>query len=83
MVEVTDKKQIAVHYFKSWFSVDLLSIAPFDLILTMSSSGGNSNSADFNMLVRVSRISKIYKLIRLMRLVKIFKVLKNKDNLSA
>jgi len=33
MTEITDKKEIAVHYFKTWFSIDLLSIAPFDLIL--------------------------------------------------
>jgi hypothetical protein len=33
MIEIVDKVAIANRYFKTWFIVDILSIAPFDLIL--------------------------------------------------
>lgn len=32
-VTVEDNKTIAIHYLKSWFIFDLLSIFPFDIIM--------------------------------------------------
>ena len=29
---ITDRKKIAIHYIKSWFLIDLLSVIPFDII---------------------------------------------------
>ena len=79
MVEIDDKKIIAVNYLKTWFIIDFFSIVPFDTIIrsvTVGSSGGEEQNV--NTLMRTMKLTKIYKLIRLMRLVKIFKVLKNK-----
>jgi hypothetical protein len=38
-VEVTDLKQIAINYLKSWFFIDCFSIFPFEQVITM----GNFN----------------------------------------
>jgi potassium voltage-gated channel Eag-related subfamily H protein 7 len=81
MSEEYDHKVLARIYLQGWFTIDLLSIIPFDSLLKLwKTQGGPSN---VNVILRVSRFSKIYKLIRLMRLIKIFKVLKNKSNLTA
>ena len=81
MVEIYDHKIIANIYLRSWFTIDLLSIIPFDSLLKLYRT--KKGSSNINVILRVSRFSKIYKLIRLMRLIKIFKVLKNKNNLTA
>ena len=31
---VSDKKRIAIHYFKGWFLIDLLAAVPFDILIT-------------------------------------------------
>lgn len=33
---VTERKQIAIEYFKSWFLIDVLSVIPFDIIFEQS-----------------------------------------------
>ena len=30
---IVDRKIIAIHYLKGWFTIDLLAIVPFDLII--------------------------------------------------
>ena len=67
-LEITYPKMIAANYLKGWFAIDVLSIFPFDLILT-----GNSNA---NALIRVARIGKLYKIVKLFRLFKILKMVK-------
>jgi len=32
---ITDKKRIAIHYFKGWFIIDLLAAIPFDILVPM------------------------------------------------
>ena len=89
MTEVTDRKQIAINYLKTWFFIDLISIFPIDhAIKFFMDDGGQSGQAadhngDLNLLLRMAKMGKIYKLIRLVRLVKLFKILKNRENLTA
>ena len=35
---VSDKKRIAIHYFKGWFLIDLLAAVPFDILITPDST---------------------------------------------
>jgi hypothetical protein len=81
MVEVTDRKKIALEYIKTWFIIDVVAIVPFDEIIRVVAAF--NNASDFNILMRMSKFSKIYKLVRIMRLVKFFALLKNKENLQA
>lgn len=67
-IEITSQKMIAVNYIKGWFTIDILSIFPFDLIMS-----GNSNA---NALIRLARIGKMYKMVKLFRLFKILKLVK-------
>ena len=66
---VTDRKRIAKDYLKGWFTVDLLSIVPFDLMI-------QSQAKNMTSLVRVTRVGKLYKLVKLTRLIRLLKVLK-------
>lgn len=40
---ITNRKMIAIEYFKSWFLIDLLSVIPFDVIFELSLSNDLSN----------------------------------------
>lgn len=42
---IEDRKIIAIGYLKGWFTIDCLSIVPFDLLFSMGSDGG---TADMN-----------------------------------
>ena len=66
---VDDKKEICCNYLKGWFSIDILAIFPFELIL--ENSKGNN-------LIRVARIGKLYKLVKITRLIRLIKVIKQK-----
>mmetsp|Transcript_28158 Transcript_28158/g.42618 ORF Transcript_28158/g.42618 Transcript_28158/m.42618 type:complete len:137 (+) Transcript_28158:594-1004(+) len=64
---IDNRKKIAKIYMKTWFSIDLLAVIPFDLILQAS---GNSELGHFTKL---SRMYKLTKLSRLFRVIKLFK----------
>jgi potassium channel len=53
---VTNRKQIALKYLRSWLLVDFLAIIPISLIL-------NSNK-DYNSLARVARLPRLYRLLK-------------------
>ena len=71
---MTDKKEIARKYLKSWFVMDLLSIFPFDYIL---------DAANINQFARVLRFGKLYKLVRMTRMVRFLKLLKDRNRISS
>ena len=63
---------IAKLYIKSWFTIDLFAIIPFDTLF-----GGNN----LNQMVRITRISKMYKLVKITRLLKILKIFKESNKM--
>ena len=75
--DVIDKRyEIAAKYLKGWFLIDFLAILPFEEIIRMATSSGDTGGS-YNKLVRMSRLSKLYKLIKITRLIRLLKVLKN------
>ena len=68
---IDDRKKIAKQYISGWFTIDILAIVPFDLIM---------NATRTNQLVRFMRIGRLYKLVKLTRLLRVFKMIKNKSN---
>ena len=71
LIEVTDRKKIAYNYLKSWLTIDLISIFPFELIF------GKNLSA----VAKFARIGRLYKLIRMTRLAKLFKLIKTQKTI--
>lgn len=69
---VEDRKEIAKQYLSGWFTIDLLAIMPFDLMIESNSSDGN-NFQDFARIIRLGRMSKLIKMMRLLRILKIVK----------
>jgi voltage-gated potassium channel len=58
---ITDRRQIARHYMKGWFIIDLLATIPFDLLIP----GGAPFST---RLVRTLRLLRLTRVLRVMRL---------------
>jgi hypothetical protein len=71
---VDDRKAIAKHYLKGWFTVDLLPIIPFEIMLTKI-------RYQVNGLVRIARIGRIYRLVKLIRMLRFLKIMKDKSKL--
>lgn len=67
---IDNRKVISCDYLKGWFTVDLVSCLPFDIMFEHSS---------YNKLVRVARISKLYKLVKLTKLLRILKIIKDQN----
>ena len=65
---IDSRKTIAKTYITGWFTIDLLAILPFDLIM---------QGLDMNHLVKLTRISRLYKLFKLAKLIRLFKFFKN------
>jgi len=68
---VYDNKKIAKNYLKGWFTVDVLSLIPYDLILfaveSEESEDGTSSSSAAGSTLRVLRVLRIMKLARILR----------------
>lgn len=63
---IEDRKVIACNYLSSWFTIDLLGIIPFELIL--------KTTYNYGPMARIARLGKLYKLARLAKLLKAFKI---------
>lgn len=73
---VADKKIIAKRYLKFWFWMDLISIVPFDQIISLTSSDGKAGQ-----VAKITRVGKLYKMIRMVRMVKMFRIVKDRKKI--
>jgi hypothetical protein len=93
--ELTDRKEIAKLYLRTWFPIEFLAIMPFDLIFTAALGEPEMcgigkiemkveplTGPNANTLLRIPRILKISRTIRLLRMLKIFKLMRNKKHLQ-
>lgn len=87
--EIVSRSKIAIEYLKSWFAIDLLSIMPFEIIMSIGSGTFNgvcncepSVLAESAMILKASKIGKILKIVRMLRLIKILKLMKNTEQLK-
>ena len=73
----TKYKTIAIHYLKGWFLLDLISLIPFEEIVTFTVFSGNKDT-----LASLAKLLKITRLLRLLKLIRLFKSFdfKNSDN---
>ena len=77
LVLIYDKKVIAKKYLKFWFWLDLLSIIPFDQILSITSDGGD----DYGNVAKFTRVGKLYKMVRMLRMVKMIRLFKDRKKI--
>eukprot|EP00347_Sterkiella_histriomuscorum_P023005 403336321 len=69
---IDDRKVIVKGYLSGWFTLDLLSIIPFDQLFQTGS---------INRLARIARIGKLYKLVRMTKIARILKIVKERKKL--
>jgi hypothetical protein len=66
---VRDRKMIVRHYLRGWFSIDLISILPFDVVAWAMQDGALGKMK----VLRIIRLMRLLKLVRIMRASRIFK----------
>lgn len=71
---ITDRKQIALKYLKSWLIIDVISITPFDLFF----KGNSAVMLDAAKFGRFARLSRMARLLRIARMSKLFRLLKDR-----
>lgn len=74
MKVIVDRKKIAKNYLTGWFTIDLLAIIPFDVIV--------QSQSDMSSMLRVARVGKLYKLVKLTKLIRVLKMVKEKSKFS-
>lgn len=73
----TNHKVIAKLYLKGWFVLDLLTLIPFDELLTFTL--GEENVSNLQIFVTLVKVARLFRLVKLLRLFKSFDF-KNSDN---
>ena len=71
---IEGRSEIACLYLKTWFTIDILAITPFELFIAVGTADKSTNAND---LIRVVRIGKLYKLVKITRLLRLFKIFKS------
>ena len=66
---ITSPSKIRRNYIKSWFSLDLISSVPFDLITNAMQSGGKVS------LLRMARIVRLIRLVKLLRILRASRII--------
>jgi hypothetical protein len=68
---IVDRKVIAIRYLKSWFIFDLIVCFPMQLVLP------NSDSNQYNGLLRLLKLPRLYRVFRIFKMLKVLKNAKN------
>ena len=68
---VKDHRRITLNYLRGWFTIDLLSVLPFDVV-TIMGGFGDSSKVSVTRVVRLIRLLRLLKLARLLRASRIF-----------
>ncbi len=73
-VLIEDRREVAIHYLKSWFFVDLSTSLPLSPVICLCTGG----QGDLN----ASRIIKIMRLLKIARFIKFLKIIKRWSDLT-
>ena len=65
---IEDRAIICCEYLKGWFTIDLVSIIPIDLIF---------NVGGFTHMLRITRVGRLTKLVKLAKLLRVLKIMKD------
>lgn len=75
---IVERKDIARHYFKTWFLLDFMATIPFDVILFLvSNEEGNSGTSTATRSTKLLRVAKIFRTLRILRLLRIQRIAQN------
>jgi hypothetical protein len=77
---IDDRKEIAKIYLKTWFTIDFISIVPFDFLMELLASESSANN-NVNGIMRMTKVGKLYKLVKITRLIRMIKVMKSKKKI--
>lgn len=72
-VLIDKRKDIACHYLRTWFIIDMTAILPFNLMFETS---------DFGALARLTKIPRLYRLVRMFRMFRMLKIARRKGDFA-
>ena len=61
--------EIAIHYVKSWFFIDVVSCLPFGYISLLADNDVGGSGVRLAKVLRLFRVARILKLLRLRRII--------------
>jgi hypothetical protein len=79
---VASSKKIAHNYIQTWFTVDILSTLPLDLMIEGILKAINPASADGEQDLEALKLIRIVRLIRLIKLARLFKLGKTANSVA-
>lgn len=69
---ILNPRQIAYHYLRSWFIIDLVSSIPMDYIFLLA-GGQNRHFLEVSRALKILRFAKLLSLLRLLRLSRLMR----------
>ena len=73
---ILSRKLASIHYLRTWFSLDILSLLPYDLMANWFIRGDVETYANTFKTVKVWRLSKTLRALRALRLIRLVRVAK-------
>ena len=80
---VTIRPLIAQNYLRTWFTVDLLSTVPWDLVLSAATAGESGNAGVLVQLVKTLRLLRIFKLFKIFNVARLTNFFEDRFGVSA
>ncbi|XP_065673063.1 potassium/sodium hyperpolarization-activated cyclic nucleotide-gated channel 4 isoform X3 [Hydra vulgaris] len=71
-----DGKKIALHYFKTWFTIDVISTLPLHFILMLFAGSREEVGIGLKGASRVIKILKVSKLLNLLKLLRLTRIIR-------
>lgn len=65
-------KRISLNYLTGWFAIDVIAVAPFQLLEDLFK--GEDVPGSELKLARLARLPRLYRLIRIMRMIKMLRI---------
>jgi hypothetical protein len=72
---IDDISKIRCHYLKSWFLVDIVSVVPFDLLVTDNTNVENGTNNTYLQLIRAIKLLKLIRLLKILRAGRLITIL--------
>jgi len=77
---VSSRRQIAKNYLSGWFSIDVITSLPLDLVINPFLNSGQHSGA--GRLPQLLRLTKFLRMIKLLRLFKLYRTMSQWEDMS-
>jgi hyperpolarization activated cyclic nucleotide-gated potassium channel 1 len=79
---VSNRRQVALRYLRTWFFLDLLACFPFEAVgnaFTTEDTSSSDSQSNYHNLLRLIKLPRLYRLLRVTRILKLIKQTKDSE----